>query len=100
MRAREWGGGRASKARAQLQITIDQGSAICSKCGRAVAPGQLWDVDHRVNRDQAPGLTYEPTNWAVAHRSCNRSAGAKYGNRKRGFVPRPIELPPPPSRPW
>lgn len=100
MRARTWGGGRASKARAQLQPLIDRGEAICSKCGRAVTPGQAWDVDHRVNRDQAPGLTWEPSNWAIAHRSCNRAAGAVYGNRKRGIASRPPTILPKPSRQW
>ena len=100
MRARKWGGGRATAVRRKLQEIVDRGEAVCSKCGRAVTPPTPWDVDHRVNRDQAPGLTWEPSNWAIAHRACNRAAGARYGNRKRGISDRPKAIIPPPSRSW
>ena len=88
----------SGQARARLQPIIDSGAATCSKCGQPVHPGQLWDVDHLIGRDIAPHLVDAPSNWAIAHRSCNRSAGAAYGNRKRGTRPWPD--PPPPSREW
>lgn len=84
------------KARALLQPIIDRGEAVCSKCGRGVAPGQLWDVDHLVAQDVSAELIHDPDNWAIAHRRCNRRAGARYGNAKRSAsIPRPRA-----SRPW
>jgi len=85
------------KARALLQPLIDQGLATCGKCGHAVVPGMLWDVGHIIARDVAPELTHAPDNWRVEHRHCNRSAGATYGNKKRGRQRHGI---PAPSRPW
>lgn len=73
----------SAKARAMLSPVVERGEAVCLKCGHAVLPGQQWDVDHLVPRDLAPQLTHEPANWAIAHRRCNRAAGARYGNRKR-----------------
>lgn len=87
----------SARARKLLGQQITLGVAVCSKCGQAVTAGQLWDVDHVVGQDVAPHLIDDPTNWAVAHRRCNRAAGAAYGNRKRAPYPTPI---PPPSRPW
>lgn len=85
------------RARKLLGQQIALGVAVCSKCGQAVTPAQLWDVDHVIGQDVAPHLIDDPTNWAVAHRRCNRAAGAAYGNRKRNPYPRPV---PPPSREW
>lgn len=86
-------------ARKRLADFVTAGVAVCSKCGQPVEPGQAWDVDHRIPQDVAPHLIDAPSNWAIAHRSCNRSAGAAYGNRKRAGTlgPKPI---PPPSRIW
>lgn len=96
----KWTGRLVARARALLAEQVRAGTACCRKCGGAVTPGQLWDVDHIVPRDVAPHLTDDPTNWAVAHRYCNRRAGAVYGNRKRGHQPRPPQPPPTPSRDW
>ena len=85
------------KARALLQPLIDQGVAVCGKCGRAVLPGMAWDVGHIVARDIAPHMTHDPANWRIEHSRCNRSAGATYGNRKRGM--RRLSLPTS-SRTW
>jgi 5-methylcytosine-specific restriction endonuclease McrA len=90
----------SNRARRLLQPTIDSGVAVCSKCGGIIHPGQLWDVDHIISRDRAPHLLARPDNWTTAHRSCNRSAGARYGNRKRGWTDRPTITPPAPSREW
>lgn len=86
-----------TKARALLQPLIDQGMAQCAHCHTAVLPGQAWDVDHRIEQDRAPHLIHDPANWRIAHRHCNRSAGARYGNRKRARMRPPI---PGASRPW
>lgn len=85
----------SAKARARLAPSIAQGVAVCSKCGRPVVEGQAWDVDHLIGQDVAPDLVHDPDNWAVAHRRCNRSAGASYVNRKRAAAvvrPRPSRL--------
>jgi hypothetical protein len=65
-----------------------------------IMPGQAWDIGHIIAQDIAPYLTHEQSNWRVEHRGCNRSAGAIYGNRKRGHAPRPLQKLPTPSRKW
>ncbi|MGW6225747.1 hypothetical protein ACWFQT_01410 [Cellulosimicrobium cellulans] len=47
----------------------------CTVCGRPVTAAMLWDLDHTDD-----GLGY----LGPAHRSCNRSKGARKGNRLRG----------------
>lgn len=51
---------------------VNAGAANCSRCGHAIVPGQLWDLDHAPDRQTYLG---------PAHRYCNRSAGARVGNR-------------------
>lgn len=43
----------------------------CTRCGKQVAPGSLWDLDHADD-----GVTY----LGPAHRGCNRGAGARKRN--------------------
>ena len=85
--------------RATFSAVIAQGGAVCAICHRVIRPGQRWDVEHIVNRDTNPELTYEKSNLTVAHRACNRAAGARYGNGKRRKRPRLRRLPEP-SRDW
>jgi hypothetical protein len=53
----------------------------CGRCGQRLTdpphpPGDTWDAGHVVDGDTGYGLRPEAA-------SCNRSAGASYGNRKR-----------------
>jgi hypothetical protein len=46
----------------------------CHHCGHPMLPGQALDLDHTADRSAYRGF---------AHASCNRSEGAKRGNRNR-----------------
>ena len=76
-----WGGRRVQAAREWLATTLPR---PCSKCGATVWAWQRWELDHIRDRDTYPELTWEPSNWAAAHRRCNRAGGAHIANRKRG----------------
>lgn len=89
----KWGGRRVTRLRKQLEQLLP---VTCARCGQLVLPGQRWDVGHVIGRDIAPELTWDPSQWRIEHAYCNRSQGAKYGNRKRGRRRRI----PPTSRDW
>jgi Recombination endonuclease VII len=59
--------------RRQWQTAVDNGMAVCSRCGNRIEPGQPWDLDHDDNR-----TTYRGPSCA----SCNRAAGARNAARK------------------
>lgn len=42
------------------------GNAVCARCGRPIAPGELWDLDHDDN-DPLQRRYLGPS-----HRRCNR----------------------------
>lgn len=54
----------------------------CVECGRAVMPGQRFDVAHIISHARDPFQPLSPELVGPAHPSCNRSAGAKE-NRAR-----------------
>lgn len=60
------------KERDRWSLIVNAGAASCTRCGHAVVPGQLWDLDHAEDRRTYLG---------PAHRYCNRAAGARKGNR-------------------
>jgi hypothetical protein len=77
--------------------------APCARCGCQIqydgprGPRSL-DVGHIVGRDQAKAMGWTRaqinaiTNTQPECRTCSRSAGARYGNAKRGRArPRPVE---------
>jgi hypothetical protein len=47
---------------------VAAGRARCTRCGLPIAPWAPWDLDHSEDRSRWLG---------PAHRSCNRSAGAR-----------------------
>jgi hypothetical protein len=65
----------AAKVRARAYADPD---TRCRRCGLTLAdkPGDTWDAGHVV--DGVPGSALAPE-----HSSCNRSAGAAAGNRRR-----------------
>lgn len=92
-----WSGTYVKKARAYI---AEQLPAPCWRCGRllyAEEPGS-WVVGHIIERDVAPELTHDPSNWAPECRPCSNRSGAIYGNRKRGRSR--IAPPAPTSRDW
>lgn len=70
-----------------FQAQVDAGTAICLDCGWPIHPGQSFDIGHRLPASTHPHLAYEPTNLGPSHsgkgRACNRSAGARLGNKQR-----------------
>lgn len=65
---------RARKTWAPL---VARGGVVCARyiCGREIVPGQPWDVGH-VDAGSSGG---------PEHRLCNRQAGARTANRRRGY---------------
>lgn len=66
------------------------------EAGRCLLPGvpirydgprgpDSLDVGHRLGRDVDPRHTWTVDETRPEHERCNRSAGASYGNRKRGL---------------
>jgi hypothetical protein len=53
-------------------------TTLCARCGLTLAdkPGDTWDAGHQY--DGVPSSPLRPE-----HSSCNRSAGAALGNRRR-----------------
>ena len=76
-----WGGRRAQKIRAELALTLP---TVCWRCGRIVTEHMAWDVGHIIEVDRDPDAAYDSDGLRVEHARCNRQAGARYGNRKRG----------------
>lgn len=66
--------------RKRLEPSVNRGEAycvepVCLKADRWIEPGTPWDVSH----DPTGQTTIGPS-----HRRCNRSEGARRGNRQRG----------------
>ena len=70
-------------AAAVRSAAYSDGSTRCARCGKTLDEGRLshpratWDAGHVIDGDLSAGLVAE-------HSSCNRSAGARAGNAKRG----------------
>lgn len=83
------GYGTAHQAeRKRWSPVVAAGQAWCARCGRWIAPGQPWDLDHAADRTAYLG---------PSHRRCNRSAGARLGakitNARRNTNRKPASLP-------
>jgi hypothetical protein len=46
---------------------VARGNAVCARCGKPIAPGDLWDLDHD---DEDP---LQRRYIGPSHRSCNRA---------------------------
>lgn len=80
------GYGHAHQAeRKKWQPSVDAGQGYCSAAtclfpDRWIEPGTPWDLGHTPDR----------TTWTgPEHMSCNRSEGARRGNRMRGAARKP-----------
>lgn len=77
-----WGGRRAQDALAQVKAKGRRRKTPCCICGQRIdysIPSTEPDgcsVQHVKSRKVYPALTWDPSNWAPAHRSCNTSEGA------------------------
>ena len=65
---------RTTKRRWTERITAD-GGALCFRCGDWISPDEAWDLGHDDITDEVRG---------PEHAYCNRSAGARKGNARRG----------------
>jgi hypothetical protein len=76
-RAHRRGSYQRDAARVRAAAYADR-STVCRRCGLTLAdkPGDTWDAGHI--HDGVPGSPLAPE-----HSSCNRSAGATAGNRRR-----------------
>lgn len=77
----KWGGRRATAALDRVKSLGRRNKTPCCLCGRKIdydLPSTHPDgctVQHIQSRHRFPHLTWAPSNWAPAHRSCNSSAG-------------------------
>ena len=62
-----------------MKANVDAGTVNCCLCGQWIEPGSRWDLDH------VPGTTDRYR--GAAHRTCNRSEGARRGNATRARDP-------------
>ncbi len=71
--------------RARLALVVERGEAVCCRCGRPIAPGSRWHVDHSDGdrREYMSGPS-GPT----AHAKCNIRAAALKGNRSAARSPK------------
>lgn len=77
--------GRPHRARrARLAPMVEAGIVACARCGKMIAPGEKWELDH------APG---KQGYLGASHFKCNRSHGGKLGaaitNRGRRYAAQP-----------
>jgi hypothetical protein len=100
---RGYGAAHQAQARALKAALVD--GDLCCRCSRPLYRWQLTldrndprgiDADHYT---QARALGGELPD-ALAHRLCNRSAGATLGNRLRGAARRTPPAPRPPLPEW
>lgn len=77
---KEWGGAKATAARALLAPVVASGRAVCGACGLPIAPGDAWDVGH----ETAMALGGHPRGRVrPEHSTCNRRAGGRLGAELR-----------------
>jgi len=72
-------GAAHARERKKWRKLVDQGGVACCLCGRAIAPGSPFDLDHEPNTTNYRG---------AACPTCNRSDGARRGNLQRAGVTR------------
>jgi hypothetical protein len=70
------GPGWTTRARAVVDAARRNPNATCRRCGQPFQPGQPIDAGHIRSGDPTSPLAPE-------HATCNRSAGASEGNRRR-----------------
>lgn len=81
-----WSGARVTTYRGYWRARILEADLAgrplrCPFCPDPVMPGQPFDIDHVVKRDEGGPLGL--TNQRPAHAGCNRGDGARVTNEKR-----------------
>lgn len=77
----KWGGPRVTRLRRRM---AQQLPLQCWRCGGWITSAADLTIGHIIEVDRAPELMWDEDNHKPEHRRCNLSAGAVYGNRKRG----------------
>lgn len=79
----QWGGRRTKTALQALKKRGKQTNTPCAICGQPIdytldyPDPNSCSVQHLIPRSVRPELTWEPSNWAPAHLTCNKAQGAK-----------------------
>lgn len=76
-----WEGRRAQQALEQVRRQHAPRRTPCVLCGQRIdytrkGKADSLTVQHIKSRRDFPNLTWEPSNWAPAHKTCNLAAGA------------------------
>jgi hypothetical protein len=58
---------RHRRVRKKWAFTVLAGNAVCARCGKPIAPNELWDLDH--DDDDPLQRRY----LGPSHRRCNRA---------------------------
>jgi hypothetical protein len=69
------------KLRLRLTPFVASGRAVYARCGKPIAPHQLWDIDHcGYNRNAYLGPSHRRCNRATATRRARQQAQAPRAN--------------------
>lgn len=74
-------GGKHQAERKRWAAAVDAGKVTCWRCGQPIIPGTPWDLGH----DDHDRRLYR----GPEHSACNRAAGARKANAKRGTTAPP-----------
>ncbi|WP_143738837.1 HNH endonuclease [Microbacterium sp. Yaish 1] len=78
----KWGGRRAVEALNRVKAEGRRHRSPCCICGQRInydlpsTDANGCTVQHKKSRKLFPALTWDPSNWAPAHKSCNESEGS------------------------
>lgn len=67
----------ARQVRPLLAAMVRNGEAACTKCGRPIVEGMVWQIDHIIAI--VDGGTDNWDNLGPAHKRCNQSDGGRKG---------------------
>lgn len=87
-----WSGRRAAAALRQVKARGRRLNLPCCLCGQPIdysipsTEESGCTVQHVRSRKHFPHLTWDPSNWAPAHRGCNSSDGAGENLREQGVT--------------
>lgn len=80
-----------AQLRALLMPIVKAGNAVCWRCKQPIGTRQHWDAGHLRDLAKDPSQAQAPAADLIAqgavkpeHRTCNRRAGARAGNKARG----------------
>jgi hypothetical protein len=66
------------RLRAVWARRVNEGGVSCARCGKPIAPGQAFDLDHSDHPRAKELRLYN----GASHRACNRASGAHKAQRR------------------